>query len=109
MIRAMSTAIINVAKQFSRTPAGRFTEDGPYTGARFRDELLRPALEQHDRVVIEMDGVVGYGSSFLEEAFGGLVRMGVFTKEQMHQKLELRSRLTSPVLDIWDYVDNAPV
>jgi hypothetical protein len=107
MIQDMSTAIINIAKQFSRFPAGRFLEDGPNTGARFRDELLRPALEKYDRVIVEMDGVVGYGSSFLEEAFGGLVRMGAFSKEEMHQKIELRSRLKSPVRDAWDYIDSA--
>lgn len=101
----MTKAILNVASQFSRFPAGRYRDDGPFTGQRFREDLLIPALEKHDEVLIELDGVIGYGSSFLEEAFGGLVRSGKFSTSQLHQKIRLNTKLKSVELEIWNYVD----
>src|SRR5438132_689350 len=74
----MSDMMLSIANSFSKFPAGRSKEDGPFNGARFRDEILIPALKNAaasgDRVVVELDGVVGYSSSFLEEVFGGIAR-----------------------------------
>ena len=67
---------INIGKQFSRFPVGRYFADGETNGQRFREELLRPALLEFETVEIFFDDALGYGSSFLEEAFGGLVRSG---------------------------------
>ncbi len=80
---------INIAKDYSDTPLGRFPADGEFNGTRFREEYLRPALTGEDKVSVQIDGVEGYGSSFLEEAFGGLVRRGYFTPDQLKQKLDL--------------------
>ena len=61
-------------------PGGRYISDGPFSGEAFRDEILLPALlasiATGQRLQVVLDGVPGYGSSFLEEAFGGLVRSG---------------------------------
>jgi hypothetical protein len=70
----MTTVI--VAQQFSRHPAGRTPKDGPFSGALFRERFLVPSLERKEKVVVEFGGTRGAGSSFLEEAFGGLVRLG---------------------------------
>lgn len=67
--------MISVAKDFSRFPAGRFRDDGPYSGQAFRDLHLVPALQAGQAIVVDLDGTEGFGSSFLEEAFGGLVRV----------------------------------
>jgi hypothetical protein len=78
----MPTKVINVAKDFSRYPVGRFVADGPYSGEKFRNQFLLPALSASgSMVVVELDGARGYGSSFLEEAFGGLVRAGLTGKD----------------------------
>jgi hypothetical protein len=70
--------MLSIASSFSKFPAGRSKEDGPFNGARFRDEILIPALKDAaasgDKLVVELDGVVGYSSSFLEEVFGGVAR-----------------------------------
>lgn len=66
---------INVGKDFSTEPAGRFRTDGPFSGEAFRDDILLPAIRKSEKTVIELDDTEGYGSSFLEEAFGGLVRI----------------------------------
>ena len=69
---------INVGKNFSRTPGGRYISDGPDSGQLFRQRYLVPALRnavsRNDKVTVVLDGPRGYLSSFIEEAFGGLVR-----------------------------------
>lgn len=81
----MSTTTIEFATEFSQFPAGRYRNDGPFPGEAFRDDLLEPRLREFDVVVVNLEGAMGYGSSFLEEAFGGLVRQGKFTAEALHK------------------------
>lgn len=83
----MSTKTIVVGTDFSDTPGGRYRDDGPFSGQRFREEFLIPALKNNEKVVVDISGVEGYGSSFLEEVFGGLVRSNAFTKEELAAKL----------------------
>lgn len=66
---------ISVAKDFSNHPAGRTPEDGPNSGERFRNDFVAPGLSK-GAVHIILDAE-GYGSSFLEETFGGLIRIGI--------------------------------
>ncbi|NHQ81149.1 STAS-like domain-containing protein [Chromobacterium vaccinii] len=90
---------IDIATEFSRVPAGRYLADGPYSGERFRSSFLTPALERADKVEICLDGVRGYGSSFLEEAFGGLARLHRWTVDQLLQKLAFISEDDPTVID----------
>jgi hypothetical protein len=101
---------INVAEQFSRHPIGRYLSDGNSSGEAFRLHLLLPALEGEVPVVIVLDGVAGYPSSFLEEAFGGLVRNNGFTPSVLRQRLELRNSDTAFDTykdEIWTYIEDA--
>lgn len=80
--------------EFSRYPAGRTDNDGPYNGAKYRRQVLVPALIQArrmggERVRVFLDGARTYGSSFLEEAFGGLVRKEGFSAEELLKLLEI--------------------
>jgi hypothetical protein len=70
----MSVKHIDIGKDFSMTPGPRYRADGPYSGQQFREELLQPAFAEYDLVVVDLDTPVGFGASFLEEAFAGLVR-----------------------------------
>lgn len=63
-----------IVSDFSRTPGGRFRADGPHSGEEFREDVLWPALRDHRVVEVDLSGTLGFGSSFLEEVFGGLVR-----------------------------------
>ncbi|MDR2925951.1 MAG: STAS-like domain-containing protein [Azoarcus sp.] len=103
------TKTINVAREFSRYPAGRYAKDGPYTGEIFRDKHLIPALGDAtaERVVIEFDGTRGLASSFLEEAFGGLVRRNGFTLGDLKERLELKSSDESIIHEVWEYIGEA--
>lgn len=99
---------IDVGKMFSIYPAGRYETDGPFSGERFRKELLVPALRTKERVRILLDGTRGYGSSFLEEVFGGAVRAGELTYTDFVDRLELVYRRDPTLIDeIAAYVRDA--
>lgn len=102
----METMNISIAKDFCETPAGRYTSDGPYSGQKFREEVLEPALRSGKTLRINFDGTLGYGSSFLEEAFGGLIRKG-FRLEELRRHLELISSLQAYKDRVWRYIDEA--
>ena len=97
---------IHVASDFSPTPAGRYRSDGPHSGQAFREDILVPNLAS-DEVEVFMDGGEGYGSSFLEEAFGGLVRVEGLEKEQIHKMLNVKSDDQALKEEIRTYVDEA--
>ncbi len=52
--------------------------------------MLRPTLAQFQVVEIYFDDALGYGSSFLEEVFGGLVRKG-FVATDLMKRLVLKT------------------
>lgn len=87
----MNKTTISIASTYSETPAGRYYSDGPFSGEKFRTEILLPALQSFDLVEVNFDGTLGYGSSFLEEAFGGLIRECGMTLEQLNNKLVIHS------------------
>ena len=98
---------IHIAQDFSRAPAGRYRNDGPRSGEAFREEFLVPALRKSDKVVVYLDGGEGYGSSFLEEAFGGLVRVSRFTGEELHRLLTVETVDDAWKTEIWVYIDQS--
>lgn len=98
---------VHVAKDFSRYPAGRVFADGPYNGQLFRQRFLESAIRAQKSLTIELDGVRGYGSSFLEEAFGGLVRSTGLEPASVLNLLELRSSNKSLIQEIREYIENA--
>jgi hypothetical protein len=65
-----------IAEEFGKFPGPRYESLGPYSGESFRDSELIPILDKGEPVLLDFDGTLGYGSSFLDEAFGGLVRKG---------------------------------
>ena len=91
---------ISIGKDFSRAPIGRYESDGPYNGAKFRDKLLKPALDTGELVKIIIDDAEGYGSSFLEEAFGGLIRVHHYKKKELLKQIQIEYSL--PEFKIYD-------
>jgi len=89
---------INIANDFSIKPLGRYYTDGQSSGERFREEFLVPAFRNSDKVTVIFDGVEGFGSSFLEEAFGGLVRVHHFAKTEL-ERLDLISLEDESLID----------
>lgn len=85
---------INLASDFSPLPHGRHPEDGPYNGETFRVKVLAPAVQrairEGTRIIVNIDGVKALGSSFGEEAFGGLVRMRLAPKIQLMNAISIQ-------------------
>lgn len=76
---------INIGVDFNDDPSGRYYTDGAGSGEEFREEVLVPELRklnagQKIDIVID-DQVEGYGSSFLVEAFAGVIKYGYFEKK----------------------------
>lgn len=86
---------INIASDFSRTPGPRHIHEGSFSGQQFRESILKPRYEEAAKkgclLRVELDGTAGYARSFLEEAFGGLVREGV-EPNALLGRLEIVSR-----------------
>ncbi len=86
----MTIKNISVANDFSRVPAGRFYSDGPFSGQKFREEFLLPALKNKDisKVIVNLDGLCGVGSSFWDEAFVQLILKEKISCKELLDKLE---------------------
>ncbi len=69
---------IKIATDFSRIPGARYPIEGDFSGQEFRKKILLPQLKEainnHEELIIDLDGTAGLGTSFLEESFGGLIR-----------------------------------
>jgi hypothetical protein len=100
------TKVIDIGKDFSRYPAGRYQTDGPFNGESFRAKFLEPALKNKERITITLDNTAGYGSSFLEEAFGGLVRLG-YSANQINSIMNFQSEDPSLLEEINEYILDA--
>lgn len=86
---------ISIAKDFSRIPGARFPEEGNYSGQEFRNEVLLPnfkkAISADEKLKVILDGTAGLGTSFLEEAFGGLIRINNISYSEIKNTLILIS------------------
>lgn len=90
--------ILDVAREFSSYPIGRYKGDSEFNGTKFRETLLVPrlkaAIKSNKTLVVDIDGMRSFGSSFLEESFGGLI-----TDEGLSRALvqdHLRVKTTRP-------------
>ena len=99
--------LINIASDFSEAPSGRFYEDGDFSGQAFREKILIPSVLKYDKIELNLDGTEGYGSSFLEEAFGGIVRGGYVTSDELISKLSIVSSRPQYIKKIKDHIKSA--
>lgn len=99
--------VLNVSAEFSPYLGGRYRSHGPWSGEQFREDYLVPRLDQAigtgEQLIVQLDGVAGVPSSFLEEAFGGLVRTGRFTPQQLASLITLEAN--DP--ELWPYLELA--
>jgi len=67
---------ITIATDFSDHPGARYRKDGDFSGEQFLEEILLPKFEkavQGDYILlIDLDKVFGYPSSFVSGSFGKL-------------------------------------
>ena len=103
---------IKIATDFSRIPGARLPEEGDFPGQQFRQEILLPklkeAIERGEKLVIDLDGTAGLGTSFLEESFGGLIRIDKLDYQTVINTLEFISNDDPDYIDeIMDYIEEA--
>ena len=103
----IQTLRINVAKHFTKLPGLRYVRLGPFSGEEFRKKFLEEPLRSGKSVVVELDGVRGYGSSFLEEAFGGVVRELDLDINDALNRLKVDTSVESWRLDVDEYIRTA--
>lgn len=104
----MSKKTITIVNDFSKKPYGRYLDDGDSSGEEFRKKHLVPALRDYDEVLVVLTGYNRYGRSFIDEAFGGLIRSENFTKSDLDQKLRyIHSDLPSIELLIKERIEAA--
>ena len=98
----MDRHVIDIAQDFSRSPAGRFISDGPNSGERLRN-MLADLLRGGEEIELRLDGTRGYGSSFLDAAFGGLVRICGFDPAVLRNRIRIVTDDPSLAIEIKGY------
>lgn len=104
--------IISIARDFSRIPGARTPEEGDFSGYDFRTMILLPslkeAIEKKEKLTIILDGTAGLGTSFLEESFGGLIRVDKLDYQTIVDTIELVSEEDEEYIEeINNYLEDA--
>lgn len=93
----MENLVFNVAKQFSKTPGPRLKSEGNYSAEQLLEEhligLVKSAQQNSVKLIVELDGTLGYATSFLEGTFGELAR--IFGIESILNTIEIISKESS--------------
>jgi len=103
---------IKIATDFSRIPGARFQSEGDFPGKEFREKILLPklneAISKNEKLEIDLDGTAGLGTSFLEESFGGLIRVNKVKYTDIKNTIILIS-INDPdyITEINDYLKEA--
>ena len=106
----MDDKLIIRVRDFSIIPGSRYKDEGDFSGEEFRESFLEPrfekALETGKKILIDLDGTIGYGTSWLEEVFGGLARK--YGVDKVIKLFDFKS-YEEPYLidDIKEYIKNA--
>lgn len=106
----MST--INILLDFSRTPGARIEQEGVNPGTDFREKILYPklkdAIDKNQQLTIILDGTSGLGTSFLEESFGGLIRINKLKFADIKKTLKFVAEEDPDyVAEIFEYLEDA--
>lgn len=107
----MDRIIVKIS-DFSKFPGSRYRDEGrkAHSGQEFREDILEPrfkeALNLGKKILIDLDGTIGYGTSWLEEVFGGLAR--TFGSTKVLSILDFKSEEEEYLIDdIKEYIQDA--
>ncbi len=108
----MESIEIKIARDFSFSPGPRYIDEGKNSGEKFRKEILaaafQKAIKENKKVIVDLDGTDGYGTSFLEESFGGLIRVNGIAHEEIIKRLEIISNEEDYLKsDVYEYLKDA--
>jgi len=92
MIKEVKDKIV-IASDFSDTLGARYRKDGPHSAEEFLENHLEPkfikAMSGNEKLLIDLDGVWGYPSSFVSGTFGILSMK--YSAETVLDVLEFKS------------------
>jgi hypothetical protein len=94
-----NTITLSVVKWHPK-PKFRFRQRYEWSGEAYREDILVPALNSHEKVIVDLTGYNRYGRSFIDEAFGGLIRNENFTLEDLNNKLSYKHDLLKSVEEL---------
>lgn len=108
----MESIEIKIASKFSYSPGPRYIDEGKNSGEKFRQDILadvfKKAIAEDKKVVVDLDGTDGYGTSFLEESFGGLIRNDGIDYQEIIDRLEIISHEEEYLKDdVYEYLKDA--
>lgn len=103
---------IKISSDFTTAPGPRNISEGKFSGEQFRKDFLLPkvreACSKKCPLTIDLDGTSGYGTSFLEESFGGLIREDNLTLSDLDSVLRFVSNEEPDLLaEIREYMEDA--
>ena len=77
------------------------------SGEEFREDVLIPALKEHDSIVVDLDTGVEKAilPSFLEETFGGLSRIKEWDLDGFNKHVKIKTEDEEYLSDIENYVE----
>lgn len=96
-----------VVAEYTDMPIGRNDLDGPKNGADFRDNRLIPALLEYTVVNVDFNGTLGTTPSFLEEVFGGVVRSGFISGDELSKRVNVVYKFESVKNNVKKYIREA--
>jgi hypothetical protein len=97
-------------RDFSEIPGPRLRSQGKYSGEEFYEEILLPAFQKvlnvGSSLMVDLDGVDGYATVFLDETFGKLARY--YGSQVVREHLILHCEEDDTLLeDIEEYYQDA--
>ncbi len=103
---------LKVIEDFNFTTGPRYIREGANSGEEFRINVLYPKVKEaiNNKCVLEidLDGAAGYGTSFLEEAFGGLIRENNLSYNAINSHIRIISTEEEYLIeDIDEYMKDA--
>jgi hypothetical protein len=104
--------LIKIKSDFTSAPGPRYRNEGEHSGEEFREDVLQPkvrqAVETAEMLTIDLDGTSGFGTSFLEESFGGLIRECGLSLGQLNSVLRFKSEEEPELIEeITEYLNDA--
>lgn len=103
---------LKIATDFSKAPGARYKEEGDFPGKEFREDVLYPKYKEAKsrgcKLIVNLDGTAGLGTSFLEESFGGLIRTNNLNYKDIIETIEFVSEENPDYIEeIMDYLKEA--
>jgi hypothetical protein len=99
---------VRVANDFTTTTGGAFKKHGGYSGQLFYETILMPkyieARNKNAKLLVDLDGTIGYGSGFLVASFG--VLGVIYGSKEVMMRIRFKSD-EEPYLieEIHDYIN----